>query len=276
MIQNGISDSWDLSNLKNDAIFATRIDRSKIPADVIPKFYDANKEALEAFQKRSLTISDRIWKTGKTFREELEVSLGEGISKGKSANQMASDLKGALRNPDKLFKRVRNAKGKLVLSKKAKAYYQQHKLNPGEYRSDFMNKRRLVVTETNGSYRRADNERYKKAPDVIGYQVNLSNNHPKFDICDHLALIYPVEFVFENWHPHCRCFVTPVMSTEKEFEEYLEALGNGDKYEFKSKVKEMPAEFKAWIADNKERILKAKNPPYFVKDNARFVSELLK
>ena len=30
----------------------------------------------------------------------------------------------------------------------------------------------------NMAYRKADNERYERAPDVIGFRINISNNHP--------------------------------------------------------------------------------------------------
>ena len=184
---------------------------------------------------------------------------------------MATDAKQFLKDPDKLFRRVRNAEGKLKLSRAAKAY------NPGQgvYRSSYKNALRLTANETNRSYRRADNIRYKNAPDVIGFQVNLSNRHPSFDVCDHLAKIYPTDFVFETWHPQCLCFVTPVMSSEKEFQEYIDALGRGEKYEFKSKVKDMPKEFNDWVSENKDRINKAKNLPYFLADNPKITGHLL-
>ena len=62
VIQNGIMDSWDLSNLKNDAIFDHRIDRKLIPPDVHAKFYNPNKSAMEVFKSRSLKTSKRVWK----------------------------------------------------------------------------------------------------------------------------------------------------------------------------------------------------------------------
>lgn len=277
IIRNGINDSWDLSNAKNDAIFDRRIDRTKLPEHIVPKFYDANKAALEQFQKRATTNfapSKRVWNIEKDFKRELEQTLSEGIANGKSAAKMSRDARDILNEPDKLFRRVRDAKGKLKLSKAAKEY------NPGTgvYRSSYKNAIRLTGTETNMAYRKADNLRYKTAPGVIGFQVNLSNNHPKFDICDSLNLIYPVTFVFTGFHPHCRCYVTPVLCSDKEFERYIKAVESGtDKnFKFKGTVTEMPEGFNNYLIKNAERLNRLKSPPFFIRDNPSQTFELLK
>ena len=273
IVQNGIKDSWDLSNAKNDNIFDHRIDRAKLPAGIDAKFYNPNAKALEQFQKKSLKTVARIWKSGQ-FKIELEQSLSEGIANGKSANKMATEAKKFLEDSDNLFRRVRNSKGNFKLSKAAKDY----RPGQGKYRSSFKNARRVTATETNMAYRKADNERYKRAPDVIGYRVNLSNNHPVRDICDSLNVVYPVSFVFASWHPHCRCFVTPELAPDEEFDKYLEAVrnGEGDKFVFKGTVTEMPTAFNDYVVANKDRINKAKNPPFWVKDNELQTKDLLK
>ena len=276
LIQNGINDSWILSNKKNDEIFDIRIDRSKLPYPERAKFYDTNKEALEQFlarKTRGLDLSKRIYKQGQQFKIDLEQTLGEGVANGKSATKMASEAKQYLTNPDKLFRRVRDAKGKLKLSAKAKAF------NPGQgvYRSSYKNALRLTGTETNMSYRKADNERYKTAPGVIGYEVHLSNNHPKVDICDSLNLVYPVTFVYTSWHPHCRCFVTPVMCSDEEFERYIEAIGEGrgTSFKFSGQVKDMPEGFTRYVQENADRINGLKSKPYFIRDNPKQAGSLL-
>ena len=66
--------------------------------------------------------------------------------------RMSRDVCGYLRNPDKLFRRVRDKHGNLRLSKAAKAYHPGR----GVYRSSYRNALRLTATENNMAYRTAD------------------------------------------------------------------------------------------------------------------------
>lgn len=43
-----------------------------------------------------------------------------------------------------------------------------------------------------------------------GVLVELNPAHPKVDMCDELAGLYPIDFVFYGWHPSCMCIATPV------------------------------------------------------------------
>src|SRR5690606_19096834 len=136
------------------------------------------------------------------FRSEIEQGLYAGISEGMPAAKMASEQKKYLREPNKLFRRVRDASGKLVLSKAAREYHP----GQGVYRSSFKNSLRLTRTETNMAYRTADYERYSRTKFILGFEVRLSANHPKFDICDHMTGNYPSTFKFIGWHPNCLCY----------------------------------------------------------------------
>src|SRR5690606_36428057 len=118
---------------------------------------------------------------------------------------LATQQKQYLIEPDRLYRRVRDLDGKLVLSKAAKEY------NPGRgiYRSSYKNAMRLARTETNMAYREADNTRYATSQILLGYEVRLSANHPRYDICDHLKGEYPKDFKFVGWHPQCMCYTVP-------------------------------------------------------------------
>ena len=115
-----------------------------------------------------------------------------GILDGKPAAAMARDLKQYLKHPDKLFRRVRDERGILHLSKNAAAFHP----GQGVYRSSYQNARRLAVTETNMAYRTADHERWQNLDFVVGIEIHLSSNHTckgrdgkphRFeDICDQL------------------------------------------------------------------------------------------
>jgi hypothetical protein len=239
-------------------------------------YYDPNIKARDAFISRKtsgLGLSDRVWKLVKPYRLELEAGLAEGIAVGRPANEIARELKTYLNDPDKLFRRVRNAEGKLTLSKAAKEYKPGH----GVYRSSYKNATRLARTETNIAYRTADFERWQKLPFVVGTQVSLSNAHPRYDICDPLAGRYPKDFKFVGWHANCLCFSTPVMASDEEFEKMEDAVLAGDPVPTpQGSIEDVPASFKDYLQKNSETIAGWKNTPYFIRDNEQYTSKWLK
>lgn len=272
LVISGIKESWNLSNEKNRIFVDRRLAKKPGFSSRAKKvYYDPNLKGLEAFinrKEKGLGLSDRVWNMVKPYKIELEKGLGEGIAVGRSAREMANDLKSYLNDPDKLFRRVTDAKGKLQLSRAAREY------NPGQgvYRSSYKNAARLTRTETNIAYRTADHERWKTLPFVTGIKVQLSNAHPRYDICDPLASEYPKDFKFVGWHPQCLCFVTPVMMSDEEFEKVEDAILAGDPVPApQSSVSDVPEGFKSYMAENAEKIAGWKNEPYFVRDNRKYV-----
>ena len=121
---------------------------------------------------------------------------------------------------------------------------------------------------------------WKGMPPVKGIRIDLSNNHtvlnakgqrvPFFDMCDELQGVYPKDFKFTGWHPFCRCFAVPITASWDEIEAMWEAENRGkdiSDYHFKDEVADMPKAFTDWIKKNEGRIEKAKNMPYFIRDN---------
>lgn len=273
-IVNGVSTEWDLSNQKND-IFVDQ--RMKTWAKDIPagsKFYDPNADALKAFINRKvkgLNLSERVWNSVKGFKAELEGGMGSGMSTGKSATSMAREMKQYLNHPDALFRRIKTLdKDGNVTWKLSKAARDFHP-GQGVYRSSYKNALRLTGTETNIAYRTSDHERWAALPFVVGQEIRLSNMHPQFDICDKLAGRYPKDFKFVGWHPQCLCYKVAVMISDHEYDKYEDALLEGKNPRIKSanQVGDVPAGFKDFVAENKDRIKGWKNPPYWVKDNFR-------
>jgi hypothetical protein len=174
-----------------------------------------------------------------------------------------------LNEPDKLFRRVRGEDGKLRLSKKAREY----KPGQGVYRSSYKNALRLSATEVNTSYRLNDINRWQKLEFIKGYRIVLSNSHKTYDICDELnKSIYPKDMVWSGWHPFCKCHMEPVMISDEQYsklEDYL--LGVGEKPDI-SYVSEPPKVFTDYVQKNEERIRGWKQPPYWYRDNKKFVS----
>ena len=132
---------------------------------------------------------------------------------------------------------------------------------------------RVTRTETNMAYRRADHERWQQMDFVLGIKIELSNQHPVTDICDFVQGDYPKDFVFDGWHPQCFCYATPILVSEDEMAKVSEAFARGETYIPKGKpVTDTPKGFKKWVKDHKEQIQKAKNPPYWMKNNKAVVN----
>jgi hypothetical protein len=207
------------------------------------------------------------------------MGLDLGIRNGLSAADIASDLKQYLQHPDKLFRRVRDLHGQLHLSSKAQAFHP----GQGVYRSSYKNARRLAATETNIAYRTSDYLRWQQLDFVIGIEIRLSNNHtlngvPFTDICDDLKGKYPKDFKFSGWHPLCRCHAIPILKTQEEMAADNERIMNGEQLieGGKNQVIDVPGKFKAWAAENRERIERAKALPYFIRDNEKYTIDVLK
>lgn len=274
VIVNGIRSEWTLANNKNDELARQVFGDSvgKLTKELERRYFSTNGAAREAFIKRKtdgLGLSDRVWKYTNQFKDEIELGLDLGIRSGRSADELSRDLRSYLQHPDKLFRRVRNKHGQLVLSQRARAYHPGR----GVYRSSYKNARRLAATETNIAYRTADYERWQQFDFVVGIEIKLSNNHPEPDICDDLKGRYPKDFKFTGWHPHCRCHVETVLKTPDELIADNRRIMEGGKPTETSvnTVADVPQAFTDWVEANRERMTAAKSLPYFIRDNSKYV-----
>lgn len=270
LILNAEIEQFDLANTKNDAflkhVFGNRL--KEVPLS----YFERNKEALQSFQDRKiggLKLSDSVWNYTKQFKNEIELALDISLD-GRPASQIAKEIKPLLKEPDKLFRRIRDKKGNLKLSKAAKSYHP----GQGVYRSSYKNAERLARTEINMAYRLADHLRFQKMDFVVGFEVRLSNRGDSCPTCVALAGKYPKSYVFRSNHPNCRCFVVSILSTEDEFFDSLD-----DNYVYKESqnaIKEPHDGFTNWIGENYDRIKKAKSVPYIISDNPKFVEKAIK
>jgi len=238
------------------------------------------QDAAKAFfnEKRDgLKVSDRIWKATEGIKTEMEAMIQQAMIEGKDADQLARELEKFLKDPERLFRRVRNPEtGKLELSEAAKKY----KPGTGRYRSSYKNALRLASTEINRAYRQATWESYQNNPLIVGYEIQLSNNHtcsdgkggiiPGWtDICDVLQGRYPKAFRWLGWHPHCRCRMIAIMISKEEWAERVKARAEDklDEWQPKNPVTAMPEAFNKWIKDNTKRIDAGRHTPYWIQDN---------
>ncbi|WP_302997821.1 hypothetical protein [Paramuribaculum intestinale] len=274
-ITEGNREEWLLSAAKNDALVKSYVGSTDKYGEQAKKWLQPNLKALEAFQSRKekgMTLSDRVWKLTDQYKSELELALEMGLGDGKSAAALSRDVRQYLNEPHKLFRRVRNEKGQLRLSKAAAAYHP----GQGVYRSSYKNALRLTATENNMAYRTADHERWQQLDFVIGYEIRLSGNHPCEDVCDRLAGVYPKSFKFTGWHPFCRCTALPKLADKEEFIARQRAKLKGEEVPtgYGNEITEMPEGFNEWVEENKERIENAKTEPYFIRDNREAVTRI--
>ena len=282
-ITNGNREEWLLSAAKNNAMVDTFYKKAKKKyGEQAEEWTDRHMAALEQFNNRvqnGMNLSDRVWNLTKQFKQELELALELGLGDGKSAADLTKDVRRYLNEPNKLFRRVRDEKGVLRLSKAAQAYHPGR----GVYRSSYKNALRLTATENNMAYRTSDYERWQDMDFVTGMQIKLSNNHtlngkPFVDICDHLQGTYPKGFKFVGWHPFCRCIAVPRLADEDEFIARQQAHIDGESpadEPYGDEVTDLPDNFKSWVVENQEKIETARNTPYFIKDNQQAVNRIL-
>lgn len=268
IVRNVVTE-WIQADFDSDSLFNTLLKRGGKKSALLNM---RNDDALAAFQKRvdgkGLNLSKRIFKYTGAYKQELEAGLADGIYYGKSARDMARDLKGFLSDPDKLFRRIKKD-GVLKLSKPALDY----KPGTGVYRSSFKNVLRVTSNETNLAYRRSDSERYANTPFITGIQVRLSNNHPSFDLCDQLQGQYPKTFIFTGWHVNCRCYQVPLMLSPSQYENYendLLAGKNPNAMDYTDRDLPTGDHAKEWFSNNSERINNWSSTPYFISNNESF------
>lgn len=274
-IETGSKKQWLFACKKNDGFIASIMDTSRLSKARLNKMQDRNLDALQAFQGRKvegMNLSERVWKYVGQYREQMETALDAGLGEGRSAQQLARDVKQNLKDPNRLFRRVRDKRGNLVLSKAARAFHPGR----GVYRSSVKNAQRLTRSEINMAYRESDWQRWQSLDFVVGYEVVRSNHEPlcDCDICARLVGRYPKTFKFIGWHPQCMCYAIPILMDEETFDDNelgdLKAALRGTTYKHKqaaNTVTDVPDSFKEWVKDHIEAQKKWASTPYFIRDN---------
>lgn len=300
-IENGIRLEWAQANVECDKLVQSCFGKKVLESPEFTAWTQRNKSAMSAFINRSekgLNLSQRVWKSVRQLRDEMEVAITVSVGEGESAASMSRKVRQYLNDPDLMFRRFRYkdpetgewkrkwkkrikdpATGKVKWIDYDKSSYQDEWTGPGYYKSSAQNAMRVARTETNIAYRRADQARWEQMDFVLGQRVQLSGSHPKKDICDKLAGDYPPDFVFDGWHPQCFCFVTPILVDEDEMQKVTEAFLRGETYVPKGKrIKDYPENFKSWVRENEENIAAARErgtEPYFIRNNAAAINDIL-
>ena len=277
-IRSGVIREWEFANDANDRMVELAMGKGTKDDSRFARLFARNREAMDAFFSRKseyggLNLSQKVWKYTSQFKEEMELALSASLGRGDSAATVSRHVRQYLQEPDRLFRRVRDEKGNLKLSKRAAAYHPGR----GEYRSSYKNAMRLARTETNMAYRAADNERRQQHPWIIGVEVKRSKHKFPCKICERLTGRYPKDFKFVGWHPQCRCYTTDVLAGENEIIAYRRAMLNGEdvsNWQFSGEITKPHDGFSQWIDENQERIGRAAERdtlPYWIKDNPKYV-----
>lgn len=277
VIESGSKKQWLFACNKNDGFISSIMDTSKLSKAQLKKMQDQNLDALKTFQGRKvegMNLSQRVWKYVGQYREQLEAAIDAGLGEGRSAAQLSRDVRQNLRDPNRLFRRVRDKRGNLVLSKAARAFHP----GQGVYRSSAKNAARLTRSEINMAYRESDYLRWQKLDFVVGFEVKRSNHEPlcDCDICEKLKGRYPKHFKFKGWHPQCMCYAVPILTdfysqeaSDDRVNEMRAALYGKEykKYVPKETVVDVPEGFKEWVKEHTEAQEKWSSTPYFIRDN---------
>lgn len=306
VIETGDREQWDAACAKSNAFLSAIMRTSAIPKPLLQSYQDRNLEALAAFQERKINglgLSERVWNYVSLLKQEIETvadtsqaymhngintpdameKVERALGSGLSADDLSREVRSCLKEPNKLFRRVRDKYGNLHLSKNAKLYHP----GQGVYRSSYKNAMRMTRSEINMSYRQSDYLRWQQLDFVVGMRISLSGNHtclgtdgkphPYTDICDILAGDYPKDFKFTGWHPQCRCIATPIM---KPYDEWNEDRKHIDEKAYRqlpasNEVTDVPQTFKDYIRENQKRIAGWSSTPYYIKDNPHHVDKAI-
>ncbi len=275
VVETGSRKQWLYACQKNDDFVASIIDTTKLSKARLSKMQDRNLDAFQTFQQRKvdgMNLSQRVWKYVGQYKEQIELGLDVGLGDGRSAQQLARDLRQNLQDPDRLFRRVRDKHGSLQLSKAAKAYHP----GQGVYRSSVKNAQRLTRSEINMAYRESDWLRWQQLDFVIGFEIHRSNHEPQFkcNLCQRLIGRYPKTFKFKGWHPQCMCYATAILMDEDDFDAQelsdLKGALYGKSYKKlvpNNTVIDFPQGFKDWVAENTQKQSNWASTPYFIRDN---------
>lgn len=274
-----ITEAWGLSNQKNDKIVADYLKAiTTIKSAQKAAYFLPNIPALKAFLSSphgADTLSDSVWKIGKQLRKEMEIHLGIGISQGDSAGVISRRIRQYLNQPEALFRRIRDNKGRLVASQAMIDYRKANGLTQGVYTSAYKNALRTARSNTNAAYLLADNLRWARLDMVKGIKIELSAQHPEYsypEICEVLEGNYPKTFIFTGWHSQCLCHQTPILSSEEDFMSYLRT----GKKELNGFVSKYPSNFNSFVKENYDRFSNYKSKPFWFEDNIDIINNTVK
>lgn len=228
-------------------------------------------------KKSRFNLSSRIWKT--EMLGQIEAVIQVAFAERWSNTQVSQQLKKYLKEPDRLYRRIRDKHtGKLKLSKRAADYHPGRGVN----RSSYKNMMRMILNERNLAYRRSAFFMMQIDDTITGQRISLSNNHtlngkPFVDICDYAQGLYPKDFYWDGWHVNCRCIRTYVLMTRDEMSQKIKAIMRGESPStIKIKmIDKIPVKFQEWSIQHAESIGRLSRLPNYIEYNEKYRDILL-
>lgn len=228
-------------------------------------------------KKSRFNLSSRIWKT--ELLGQIEAVIQISIAERWSNSQVYQSLRKYLKEPDRLYRRIRDKQtGKLKLSKRALAYHPGRGVN----RSSYKNMKRMILNERNMAYRRSAFFMMQMDDTITGQRISLSNNHtlngkPFVDICDYAQGLYPKDFYWDGWHVNCRCIRTYVLMTQEEMKQKIKAIMRGeDPAKIAVKIiDKIPVKFQEWSIRHSESLGRLSRLPNYIEYNEKYRNILM-
>ena len=155
-------------------------------------------------------LSDSIWPAAQRTRDKIDDILRAGIEEGVGVPELSARLEDSLR-PERVGLRTR-ARRVIDLPGQPRRIQRVRWGRTASY--DAM---RLARTEVTASFGRATMATARENPWVDRMRWRLSPQHPKVDVCDQLAGVYPLDdFPAYPAHPQCICVASPVTRPQHE------------------------------------------------------------
>ena len=273
-----INKAWGVAN--KDITPIVKAVYPNTPTKKLTKYLSHNEAAKNAFIERSIssgrTLKGRTWLLSKKYLREVEDTLTIGIHNGDSAERMGKRIAEYLNNPDKKIEDIAKIDSKSHKQLLEERLVKEGNTTSSNQRSVKKHAKILARNETNLAYRNAETERINRLDFIVGYEIKLSNAHPRVDICDFVNGRYPKDFKWNSWHVNCLCYRVPILKTIEELAEDNVKILQGEEPTTDSvnAVKGIPEGAKQYFKENFERFNNYKNKTYFFEDNLNIIKKL--
>lgn len=173
--------------------------------------HTAAVDAVMRIRPGGFTFAESVWDITYQSQRSIRRAINVAVVTGRSASAVSRDIRGFLEEPRKLFRRVRDRKGVLRLSRAAQVYHP----GTGVYRSSFKNAMRVARTELNRAFREGQIRYAMKKPWIKEIVWHIGGPDP-CEICEDLdGNAFPVDEVPDIPHPHCMCWLETVVTGSK-------------------------------------------------------------
>lgn len=216
-----VSQTIDLAvqgRIKAGSIYMYELGLGNFTQNIPKAFATINMDAVMAVLSRTFddnkTFSNRIWDLRNRSKTVISETVSKSVILGTSARDLAKQIEPYLRG-------VQQIKG-FKDDEEGRKIWQAMRRQRGDLRYQAQ---RLARTEINNAFREGSIKFAERASWIKGLKWNLSNSHPKPDICDVWASqdidglgrgVYKPSNMPTD-HPNGFCFYTDILASKEEF-----------------------------------------------------------